>query len=251
MKKYIIFLLAMFVLMVLLPINHEKQIKGDIQENADVTFKILDNNYLQQGIEVLYPSIDGLSDMQIEQIINEQLKSEAFMELRAYHSGEVDLKNLSLSIQYENSYQSSNLLSIIYKGDAYLKEAAYPRSIFTTINIDLDTGKRLILADIIKIDSDFIRIVRNTLVNYINKNEDYRVIYEEKLQYSDDEFTHRFLNTDSVNGSDWYSFINEKNLGLCFSTSHVAGDYFLIEIELNCIKDNLTQKGKELILVSP
>ena len=46
---------------------------------------------------------------------------------------------------------------MIYSGYAYNKNAAYPRDIFTTINIDLQTGNRIRLKDIVNIDEGFVR----------------------------------------------------------------------------------------------
>ena len=235
MEKY--FIILLLYILVSSPISNKNQIFKNITGNTMDSYNISDNNYKDQDVDISYPSIEGMRDILLQKKINKQLMTESVRELQKFRINGLDAKDLYLRINYKISYQSSNFLSVIYEGDVYLKGAPYPRSTFTTINIDLDSGERLALCDMVNIDSDFIQNVKNTLRFYGENNKEHRVIYERTLEYSDDDFTDVFMGADMASGSDCYSYFTDESLGLRFSTSHNAGDYYVIEIKLDNMKE--------------
>lgn len=199
------------------------------------TYDIDHLQYTKNDVDISYPHITGLHDVQIQQKINNLLKNEAFSELIANNNTE----DLSLFIEYEISYQDKKYLCVKYTGMIYIKNSPYPRSIFTTINIDLNKGFRLKLSDMVSIDKSFVKIVRESLQSYIDKNSDWEIMYRDKLKLDDYKFVTLFLGADSESNSDCFSYFNRAYFGISFATSHVAGNHFEIELDLGDISKYL------------
>lgn len=194
------------------------------------------------AIVISYPIITGLSDSSTQQRVNNLLKTEAFSEFTDYSKDQgINIEDLALSMEYEISYQNNNFLSVCYKGYVYLQGAAYPRSLFTTVNIDMNEGKRIKLSDMVNLDYELVQKVEEELYSYIDKNPDWAVVYRQELN---NDLLDELVNTDYELGADCNSYFTNQYLGLRFSTQHAAGDHFEIEFDLESMKRYMTKKGK-------
>ncbi len=213
---------------------------GEDEEN---TYDVIAEKFTRgDAIAISYPSIKGLSDSRTQQMVNHLLKTEAFTEFTDYaQDQEINIEDLTLTIEYEISYQNNNFLSVCYKGYVYQQGAAYPRSLFTTLNIDIKEGKRIKLGDMVNLDYDFLQKVEEGLYSYIDKNPDWAVVYRQELN---NDILDELLNADYELGADCNSYITNENLGIRFLTQHVAGDHFEIEYDLESMKRYMTEKGK-------
>ncbi|RDY27786.1 hypothetical protein [Lachnotalea glycerini] len=212
---------------------------------ANNTYNISSLTYTKNDVNVSYPNISGLKDAEIQQRINDLLKKEAFRELDLQGEPFIEengVEDIKLFIEYQILNQNNNCLSVKYTGDVFVKDSAYPRSILTTINIDLNKGTRLQLRDMINVDYGFVKEIREVLRLFINKNPDLEIVYKEKLEYDDDDFINVFRQADNELGSDCFSYLTEDYLGISFATAHTAGDHFEIEIEIKDILKYLKNK---------
>lgn len=219
-------------------LTEEKNCEGE--ENL---YDVVAQKFLKgDDIVISYPTISGLSDSSKQQKINNLLKTEAFTEFTDYSQDQgINIEDLTLTIEYEISLQNNNLLSVCYKGYVYLKGAAYPRSLFTTINIDINEGKRIKLGDLVNIDDDLVQKVKEGLYSYIDKDPDWAVVYRQELN---NDLLDELVNADYELGADCNSYITNEYLVLSFLTQHVAGDHFEIEYDLGSMKKYMTKKGK-------
>ena len=211
----------------------EKKVSGK-SENTVIALK-----YVQGDITILYPEILGLKDEKTQVAVNDLLKNEAFRDLTDWlYSGEKQ-EDLKLSIEYEMAYQGKHFLSVKYTGLCNVN--GYARKIFSTVNIDLDSGKRLKLSDIVHVNYDFIEVIRDTLTRYAEKeNPDWAIVYNDKLDKDDKALLTLFTDADTEHNTDCFSYFTEDYLGIIFSTYRVAGDYFEIELRYENIKEHLS-----------
>lgn len=205
--------------------------QGDINTSID-SYSIKNVKYNERTIDISYPSISGIQDTQKQTKINDLLKSEAFRELSDFSNDKSNsTEDIIISLNNNILHKSYNFLSVSYSGDVMIKGAAYPRSIFTTVNVDLNSGNRIRLSEVISINDDFINIVRNTLNSYIDKNPEWKIVYMDLLNHDDNYFLDLFNKADSESNSDCFSYFTNDSLGLSFATFHAAGDHFEVEIK--------------------
>lgn len=234
-KILILLILSLLTFSSCLNTKRTTEINDDNQQNAS---NILKNEYVENDINISYPEILGLQDGEKDIIINEILKKEAFCELSDWEqSNDNSINGISLSIEYNILYQTNEFLCVNYIGYTYIDKAAYPRSIFTTVNIDLINKDRLQLKDIIDINDSFINILKSIIKQYIDKNPDFEIIYRDMLEHDDEYFRNLLTNADSTASSDCFSYFTPNSLGISFATSHVAGDHFEIEIPYEIIEE--------------
>lgn len=211
--------------------------KEMVTENRkEMSHNIVKNVFEEGDIKISFPSIIDLNDIEIEELVNEILRQEAFRELSSFSDINNIEEKLSLIIDYEVLYQNENYLSIKFTGFSYLNNASYPRDIFATLNIDLKSGTRIQLKNIVNINNEFVDTIRDTLYEYIEKNPDWEVIYLDKLNYENDKFMKILNQADMELKMDCFSYITPEFLGISFATSHTAGDHFEIELKYEDIE---------------
>lgn len=191
---------------------------------------ISDNSFAETDIEISFPQFSGFKNIALQNKVNALLKDEAFREYEKNN-------DLSLSIKYEIVHQDDKTISVTYSGFAYNKQAAYPRDIFTTVNIDLESGNRIRLGDIVEVDNLFVEELRKTLSSYISENPDWEPVYSEKLDADNEYLLNLMLQADLETTSNCFSYYTSDYLGISFSTAHVAGDHFEIKMMFSDLED--------------
>lgn len=220
------FLILIMIITLITTCSCAKQSIAQEKRKLDISSEL----FTEDGVEISFPQLSGSKDIELQNKMNIILKEEAFRE----YQNSIDF---FMSKKYEIIYQDEQTISVIYSGYAYNKNAAYPRDTFTTINIDLQTGNRIRLKDIVKVDDGFVIKLRETLKSYIDKNPDWEPVYSERLNSSDEYLLNLMLEADSEKSGDCFSYLTEDYLGLSFSTSHVAGDHFEIKVNYSEIKE--------------
>lgn len=245
MGKRWLLLFATFMLFLFLFYAGVNKIAKKKQSIVKGDYDISSLIYSENNINITYPCISGLQNKEIQNKVNNLLKKDAFRELELQDLPLLEkgnLENIALSITYQISFQDNEYLSVKYLGDIYVKDSVYPRSIFTTINIDLNNGNRLKLRDITNIDHEFVEKVREKLRVCIDENQDWSVLCKEKLEYDEAYIIKLFMQADAESNSDCFSYFTKDQLGISFSTAHAAGDHFEIELEmkdaLKYLRDN-------------
>jgi hypothetical protein len=127
---------------------NSKSTKSTQGSNNDLYY-ITQLSYVDKEIKLNYPQINGLSDRNRQEKINELIKGEAIKVLNYYeNAGE----EVSLGINYDITWMGTNLLSIQYSGVEYINGAAYPINLFYTTNIDIYNVNKVKLADFVNIN---------------------------------------------------------------------------------------------------
>jgi hypothetical protein len=211
----------------------------------ETKYKISEKTYQKRNskleCKIKYPQIFGLSDHDKQKKINNTLKEEALKALRYYREWE---GSLDLDIEYKVVLKKTNVLSIQYSGMGLVSTAAHPNNLFYTTNINIRTGKRVRLIDIVKIDKDFANEFFTGEFKALWPQQD------DSLQYlSNEEIQQDFEEADSLDNigtdkqSDVFSYLTNDSLGISISVAHAIGDHAEFEIKYRDLKDNMKTKN--------
>ncbi|WP_239617474.1 hypothetical protein [Cohnella mopanensis] len=206
----------------------------------DRHYEVNKETYRNQEVTVNYPQIAGLGNRDREQAINYTLKNEALKVPMLYAD---DDKNVHLEMNYAIKEQTSNRLSVIYSGMGVVPDAAYPTNLLYTTNMDILTGKRLSLPDIVDIDAGFIETFKNGEYKpYDPELEIGQEIKEWIGEQSDEAWIAAFEQADDLsdkNAMSVYSYLTDDALGISFNVPHALGDHAEVEIPYKELKGSL------------
>lgn len=187
--------------------------------------------------EIKYPQISGLSDNDRQKKINNILKDEAIKVLKYY---EEPYGSVELSIDYKVVMKNPNVLSIQYTGLGSVSNAAHPNSLFFTTNINIKTGDRLRLKDIMGIDTNFTNKFLNGSFKALRPEHN-----EVLRNFTIKEIEENFNEADSLDNigtekqSDVFSYFTSDAFGISISVGRALGDHAEFEINYKEIEDNI------------
>lgn len=140
-------------------------------------------------------------------------------------------------------WEQFHFLSIRFSGTGDVYNAAHPSNLFGTVNIDIQEGTKLILNDIVYIDSDFADKL------YIG---DFKALWPEQGEYISHYSKDKMLkylkdaesldNIGSENQSDVFSYFTSDGLGISIPVSHSIGDHAEFEIKYDDLKKHMKLK---------
>lgn len=207
----------------------------------DDSYKILDLTYSKKdslmNCDIKYPQISGMVNSSKQQKINNILREEAIKGLNYYnYKGREGF--LELQIDYKFVLSNKAVLSIQYSGVGYVSNAAHPNGLFYTTNINIKTGQRFRLADIINIDRNFAKKILNGEFKPLWPKQ-----IENKKWGSYEEIQEMFIKADSLDNigtdqhSDEFSYLTSDSLGISVNVCHAIGDHAELEIKYKDIED--------------
>lgn len=242
--------------------SEDPEIAYDIEKHGDWHgYEIANNSFtsyteladgLNRYVDVDFPCIMGLDDIEKQDRINKLLRNEAFWYFGIW--GDIDdaLENVSLSVEYDILFQSNKYLCVNFAGMFFGRGAAHPLHLFYNIIIDMATGHSLKLSDIVNIDSALVNTVRDYFKLYIDDNirntvkfsnelmqqpESAFILAQELEDHDEDEFIKWFMNSDS-NSDDSFYFTKDV-FGFSFPIQYAAGCHYEIEIKREDIEKHL------------
>ncbi len=249
MKKRIIVLISILMFAICFSGCSKTEIstkpKDKSDQHIDGGYEISTMTYVKEevndDINIQYPKVSGIENEVMEKKINDRIKSEALKIYNEYN--DEDLGHLDLDVKYSISLENEYFLSIHYVGVADLEMAPHPHKLFYTTNIDMQTGNRLRLVDIVDIDEGLIEMF---------VNGDFKLIWPEQ---EESELSHcrtydvaekSFIDADSEeNMGSVFSYMTKDSLGLTIPTEHSIGGYAQFEIKYKEIVDYLKFAGEK------
>lgn len=102
------------------------------------------NELINSNIVINYPQILGFEDKKLEDKVNELIKNSALE--RYYEFVETDnddFKNTEWSVEYSIKFVNQRIICILFQGYIYTMGYAHGTDIIYTVNIDMNTGKRI------------------------------------------------------------------------------------------------------------
>ena len=180
---------------------------------------VIDKSYLEKEINITYPVLYTKPDK-----INALIEREAVSIFDLTYYG--DSENLTLDIDYKISYMDEEIISIIFKGYGDRKYSNHPTYQFYTLNIDLVTGEKLVLSDIVDVDA---------VINDLNEKNYSFVMYETE-SVSERYYINDYVEFDALyscdSGNFVYSYVTKDGIGLSIPVYHAIGDHKEVEIPI-------------------
>jgi hypothetical protein len=225
-------------------------------DDAEVASYVLTSQtYSEAGVQIDYPQISEFGDQTKEAAINKLIKDEALQILQYYQSEETEF---NLEIAFSVTWQSKGLLSVQYSGIGYTEGAAYPNKLFYTTNINLMSGEKIKLADVVFIDRAFIDRFRDgELVSgeEAARDELKAALQEYLSAMTADDLIALFYRADFLGDSggsgetgftlaESYSYFTGDSLGISIGAPHVLGDYAQYELKYSDIAENINNENE-------
>jgi hypothetical protein len=138
---------------------------------------------------------------------------------------------MNVVISYSVTLATDSILSIRFIVKSFSEFQAYPLVRIKTINIDLNTGKRLTLKGIININSGFV----DTFFDYFRNQKDYKETIEEQAINSIERYVMEITTIDALitcdepQNIDFCSYLTEDSLGISIGVPHSGGSYTFYE----------------------
>jgi hypothetical protein len=192
----------------------------------------------EDGINISYPVFDHLSPE-----INALIRDKAHTALRDYdglfdsHEEDDFTVSLELEINYEIMLMNENMLSVLFTGTAYISPAGVrPNNYLYSVNIDLQTGELIKLADVIEINEAFLELFLSDEINseFFEQKEPFFEHYFEF--YSEEDLLQRLQGVDSATWTD-SSYYTESSVFISLGTIHVLGSYAVFEFPHDVLKN--------------
>ncbi len=192
--------------------------------------------YEKDEIKIRYPQFNRSADSAWEAKINELIRREAMKGADYFEGAE---GKVHVEVDYKIALQTQEQLSLIFSGLGYVEDAAYPINLFYTLNLDLASGTRLRLTDLVRVDEAFAKYFAEGGFEPVNTELEphYRDYFS---GVSVKEWVQRLLNADPEDIRDGtFSYLTKDSLGISISLIHAMGDHGEFEARLEAIKDFL------------
>ena len=207
-------------------------------------FEVVKETYTDRAISINYPQISKMSDAEMQDRLNQLLKSEALSILNDYDA--IDLEKLTVKLDYVIGRQNTELLSVQLTGSRYLKGAPYPTALFQSINLEMQSGRKLRLQEIVQVNDQFVETIKKGRMNAAS-NATF-----EKLRLDNGKLLKAFGQADSVAGSDnperVFSYFTKDGLGISFSVIHALGDHVEFELPMVNLSSFITSVAENPLL---
>ena len=217
-----------------------------------ITYQITKNVYKNKNVIIKYPQIMNFGENAKQEMLNKIIKDDALRILNNY-KGVTD--ELSLEITYNIKLENTYFLSIQYSGYTNIKGAAHPTNIFYTTNIDIENGKKLRLADLVKIDEAFVKnFKKGQFIDWQGQTDSDAIQRKSAVisavnDLSSKDLIKYFNESDNMgeeNASSTFSYLAKNSLGISVNIPHAIGDHGEFEMKYKDISDNINTEYKVL-----
>lgn len=219
--------------------SKKNQQKIDTKNDADYMITKLNCSKSEDKLKynIKYPQISRLNDKDKERRINSILKNEALKVLKYYQNS---YGSVEINIDYEVVLKKPNILSIQYWGVGNVSNAAHPNSLFFTTNINIKTGDRLRLKDVVNIDNNFAHMFLNGEFTALQPEQSYTLKHLSIKDVQDDLNEADSLdNIGTEKQSDVFSYFTNDSLGISINVGHALGGHAEFEIKYQVLNDDI------------
>lgn len=209
----------------------------DSNDSIPSTYEIENIVYSNKKISITYPQLIHLGDQNLQNRVNELIKSEALMDV-------VQDENLDLDLNHRITLKNEDILSIEYSGLGYYTGATHPIHWFFTTMVNLKSGDRLRLPELLRIDDDFVELLKKS--TYITSSDPELIeVIDDYIKSLDTNDLKTYLNqadlkNDLENPASVYSYLTEDAIVVSLGVPHPIGGHAEFKINLNDLKGHIT-----------
>jgi hypothetical protein len=202
-------------------------------------YQLTEDVYYHEEVTINYPQVIITDNSDLQGRVNDLIKGDVLYDF----TNGVD-EDLNLELDYDIQLNSPGLLSIRYSGVGYQKDASYPNNWYFTTNINMKTGEKVLLSDLVTIDEAFIELFKNAQYINTDNNNELQEAVNEYINNIDtheliDALTHSDIRSAVENPSHVYSYMTEESLVISIGVPHALGDHAEFQIDLKDINDQM------------
>jgi len=182
-----------------------------------ITPSLFEDEY---NVRVIFPKVE-MPDKELQEKINILIWDEILLMLSIFPERE----ELTLDVDYEIKFNSNRLLSIVYTGVGFVQGAARPTHLFYTLNVNIETGEKIVFSDIVSVDDKFIELMLSDNIVHLNPDPELKQFVRGII--SQETFSNRLQ--DAYNPMFYFT---DDSLGISIgSLGGAAGDHAELEIQ--------------------
>ena len=176
-----------------------------------------DSSHQGSKVDIKYPIFEGNDE------VNKLIKETAVDYINEFCG--TDYVDLTADINFQVSYSSNTLVSVIFSGLVNVRTAAHPNNIFFTVNIDPQKSELVKFNDRYQMNSalinTFYRRAQEQVPSYV-----YSYLTQNRQEIEKD------LNSidDPSSGNYTYSYFTAKGVGISVPTIFAIGDHAEVEL---------------------
>ena len=196
------------------------------------------------SISIEYLQISRLSDLKIQERINNMLHR-SIIDFKTVWENDPEISDLKTYEIYANYTIIGNILSVQEMLSFYHSQAPYPWVALDSMTIDIQTGEKLILSDLLILSENLSDRLTMEIVQPIKI-----VIDEHDNDMMQELFYDRLYDCiEDGYQNDHNFYLTEETIGFIMEVPHAIGDYWTFEIAYDDLSDFL--KPDFLWLLSP
>jgi len=214
------------------------------EKNEEFTYSIIDETYTETGVNLKFPQLAKANNPTKADTINKAIQENIRETLDSLRSGEKDMGNLTLDLNYEIAGYGKKVLSISYQGYAHQEKAVKPLNVYYAQNIALgDDVHTIPLKDIFTINDFFVERFKLGMYSPSRADLDLEksgVNLKEAIeqQYSNQELINLFQKAEANYKLTEYGVI------VSIEVPHALGDHLEMAINYETIEINMTKSSQ-------
>lgn len=219
------------------PTTTEPQITTAYLSDSITGYDIVTETYTEGTVEVLYPQLAGMADTAFMKTVNALIEENALAPYIEAVAALEEGQTYEAEAYFDIKYQSKDLLSIAFGSYNNFTPSVHPYQLFYSLNIDMNTGNALSLADLVpNIDESFAEAVANG--TYAGEYEEDVVpqLREGTFGQPADLENLLFQLKDDSAVTGIYAYVTEDALGISLPVGHAMGDHIEFEVTFSQLK---------------
>jgi hypothetical protein len=209
--------------------NQQTETKEEEREpGSDITF--IGKEYKKGKITVEYPQLSR-EDGNKAKIINDVITKDAtyFFENDLYEGYTGDIK-------YATTFLSDEVVSFTYQGLMTSPIQSYPVHLFYSTIINLKTGEKETLGDLVTLDETFVQAFREGKILSSSSPEYSNEVKKYISTLSNETLLNEFSQADKMDVASVFTYLTNDAIVVTLGVPHALGDYVQVEMPKKYLK---------------
>ena len=206
--------------------NDKKETDGEIHTSTDdqETTSFMNRHYTKDKMNVEYPQLSN-EDSEKAKRINGVITKDAtyFFEHGLYdgYSGE---------IKYDTTLLNDEIASFTYQGLITSPNQSYPVNLFYSTIVNLQTGKKERLRDLVTVDDKFVKAFKEGKILSTNSSDYSEEIKKYLSTLTNEELASKLSQADEMEASTAFTYLTDDSIVVALGVPHALGDFVQVKI---------------------
>ena len=179
-----------------------------IDTRGEVVYAIKSRIFKENDVRISFPEVE-IADAEMQKKINNLIWEDVQILISWVPS---DWENtITLDVDYKIMLSTNRMLSIVYTGLYFAQGTPGPTSIFFTTNVNITTGERVMLNDVVNVDESAIELLQSENAIFLIPEQREFVISQ---FISNEGFLYRLQNANSAEVGEIFVYFTSDSLGI-------------------------------------